>query len=77
MRSVQIHDLDDEIGDGVGFCAAEPTFATGHGVHGDMLRVVEPDVAVDIRVSGAVEGAEVEEDWRAVRSVGWEEFVEE
>lgn len=77
MRSVQIHDLDDEIGDGVGFCAAEPAFATGHRVHGNMLCVVEPDVAVDIRVRGAVEGAEVEEDWRAVGSMGGEELVEE
>ena len=77
VRSVQIDDLEHEIGDGVGFCAAEPAYATGHGVHGDMLCIVELDDAVDIRVGGAVEGAKVEEDGRAVGSMGWEEFVEE
>lgn len=77
VRSVQGNDLGHEIGDGVGICAAEPAYSAGHGVHGDMFCVVELYDAVYIRVSGTVEGAEVEEDGRAVGSVGGEEFVEE
>ena len=77
MRSVQSYDLGHELGEGVGICAAEPAYSAGHGVHGDMFCVVELDDAVYIWVSGTVEAAEVEEDGRAVGSVGGEEFVEE
>lgn len=76
MRGVQIDDLHDESADVVGVCAAEPARSPGR-VDGDVLRVVEHDVAVCVGVGGAVEGAEVDEGGRAVRTVGWEELVEE
>ena len=60
VRSVQGNDLGHELGKGVGICAAEPAYSAGHGVHGDMFCVVELYDAIYIRVSGTVEGDEVE-----------------
>ena len=78
MRGVEGDDLVEEEGDGVRVCGAVPLWALGRGgVAGDVLRVVEMDVAVDIWVGDAVEGADSDEVWRAGDSMGGEEFVEE
>lgn len=61
MRGVQVDDLDNKSGEVVGVGAAEPTWAPS-GVDGDVLRVVEDDVAVRIGVGGAVERPDVKED---------------
>lgn len=76
MCSVQIDDLKNESADIVWVGATEPSWSTG-GVDGDVLRVVEHDIAVCVGIRGAVEGAEVEEGWRPIRTMGREKFVEE
>ena len=77
MRTVQRYYLSDNIRDGVGVRATEPLYTRGIGVDGDVLCVVELDDAIDVRVGCAVKGAYVDEGWRSVRSVRWEEFVQE
>ena len=77
MRFVQRQNLSDNIVDGVGVRATEPLYTRGSRVDGDVLCVVELDNAIDVRVGCAVEGAYVDEGWRSVRSMRWEEFVQE
>ena len=77
MCTVPRYDLSDNIGDGVGVRATEPLYTRGIGVDGDVFCVVEFDDAIDVRVGCAVKGAYVDEGWRSVRSMRWEEFVQE
>ncbi len=76
VRRVQIDDLKDQSAEVVGVGACEPARSAG-GVDGDVLRVVEFDVAVRVGVGGAVEGADVDEGGCPVGSMGGEELVEE
>lgn len=71
MRGVQIHDLDDGLRDVVGLGAAVPARSR------DMLRIVEHNVAVYVWVGGAVEGTDVMETWRPVRSMRREKLIKE
>lgn len=48
VRTVQRQDLNDNIGDGVRVCAAEPLYTRGIRVDRDVLRVVELDDTVDV-----------------------------
>ena len=77
MRSVQVHNLGDGISDGVGLGAAEPARSNAIRADGNVLRIVEHDVAVYVWVGGAVERTDVKETRRPVRSMGWEQLVEE
>ena len=77
MLTVQRDDLHDQLGKSVWVRAAEPARLARHGVDGDVLRIVERDVAVGVGERGAVEGELVEQSWRAVDAMGGEELVEE
>ena len=77
MSGVQVDDLEDKIGDGVGVGAAVPLWSHGIGVDGNVLGVVERGDAVYVGVGSAVESADVDKSWRSVGSMGWEKLVEE
>lgn len=76
VRSVQIDDLNDKSADIVRIGATEPAWSTSW-VDGDVLRVVEHNVAARGGVGGAVECADVEEGGRPGGTMGREELVEE
>lgn len=71
MRSVQVHDLEDGLRDGVGIGAAVPARSR------NVLRTAEHNIAVHVWVGGAIEGTNVMKTWRPVGPVGREKLVEE